>query len=29
MLTLIIIIGMLGNILDGNFIKSGSRGFRK
>ena len=29
MLTLIIIIGLLGNILDGGLIRMGSRGMRK
>lgn len=29
MLTLIIILGMLGNILDGNLLKLGGRGMRK
>lgn len=29
MLTLIVIIGFIGNILTGNLIKMGGRGFRK
>lgn len=29
MLTLIIIIGLIGNILDGGLIRMGSRGMRK
>ncbi len=29
MLTLIIIIGMIGSILDGSLIRMGGRGFRK
>lgn len=29
MLTIIIILGLIGNLLDGSIIKMGGRGFRK
>ena len=29
MLTIIVIIGLIGNILSGNIIRMGGRGFRK
>ena len=29
MLTIIIVIGLIGNILDGGLIRMGGRGFRK